>query len=346
MSLRSTFLRLLLRAPDSLLVRASGGSPLTIGGHTLDARLQFLHHAARNRTPLYEMPVEKARTANDAFAASIADRPPESVATEDLFLSQNGLRIGARLYRPPVQDPATPVMVFYHMGGGVLRGLDMVHYFCALLSEGTGGVVLSVDYRLAPEQPFPAGLEDAIAAYEWALANAESLGAPAGQAAVGGDSMGGNFAAVVCQEMKADDKPQPVLQLLIYPATDLSEGMPSLETYGHIQHLTKETMSWFGHLYLPEGVSPETPRVSPAQTQNLEGLAPALVYTAGFDAIRDNGARYAQQLKGEMVPVRYKVFETLAHGFTAHTGICPAARLACDEIVTNVSKAYKQGLRA
>lgn len=345
MSLRSMFLRWMLRAPDGLLIRASGGKPMVIDGHQLDARLQFLHHAAGSRPPLSSLPVEAARKGIDAFMASIADQVPESVSTEDFRLSHDGRSMGARLYRPTVQDPAAPMMVFYHMGGGVIMGIDTVNAFCGMLSEQTQAPVVSVDYRLAPEHKFPAGLEDAIAAYEWALANAERYGAPAGVAAVGGDSMGGNFAAVVCQEMKKDDKPQPVLQLLIYPATDLSETLPSMETYGQISFLTTDMVDRFQELYLPEGMEPNTPRISPAQSHDLEGLAPALVFTAGFDSIRDYGAQYARQLKGEMVPVRYKVFDTLAHGFTAYTKVCPAAKSACEEIADSVARAYERGLK-
>jgi len=342
MSFRGMITRTLLRLPDSLLVRLSGGEPMEIRGHRLDARLQFLHHAAKSRPSMPELGVERARAGVDQFMASIASDPEPGVAWEGFRLSSEGRSIGARVYRPDGQDGDLPMIVFYHMGGGVIMGLETVHAFCALLAARTKTAVLSVDYKLAPEHRFPAGLEDAIAAYEWALANAGRFGAAEGRAAVGGDSMGGLFATVVCQEMAREDKPQPVLQLLIYPATDLSEPMPSHETYGHIQHLPIEAMEWFADLYLPEGAARDNPRISPAQTQTLEGLAPAFIYTAGFDAIRDHGTRYAQQLKGEMVRVKQTTFETLAHGFTAYMGVCPAARAACEQIAEDMAVALRK----
>ena len=342
MSFRGLITRVLLRLPDRALVRLSGGEPITINGKTLDARLQFLHHAAKSRPGLHELGVEAARAGIDRFMASIAAAPEPGVQWEDIRLKSDGRTVGARLYRPAEQDAEVPMLVYYHMGGGVIMGPETVHAFCSLLSARAKGPVLSVDYRLAPEHKFPAGLEDAIAAYEWALTHGENYGAAPGRAAVGGDSMGGLFATVVCQEMKRDDKPQPVLQLLIYPATDMSEPMPSRKTYGHIQHLPTEVMEWFSQLYLPEGTPLDNPRVSPAQTQDLDGLAPAHIYTAGFDAIRDHGTRYAQQLKGEMVRVRQKTFETLAHGFTAHMGICPAARTACEQIADETAAALRK----
>ena len=151
-------------------------------------------------------------------------------------------------------------MVFAHFGGGVIGDLDTCEVFCGDPGQGRRGPVLSVDYRLAPEDRFPAGLDDMLAAYRWARDNAARFGAPAGKAAVGGDSMGGNFAAVICQEMRRRGEPQPALQLLIYPALDVASETQSMTTYADAWPLSRDTMEWFmGHYLGPETI-PADPR--------------------------------------------------------------------------------------
>ncbi|MCH2456802.1 MAG: alpha/beta hydrolase, partial [Henriciella sp.] len=191
------------------------------------------------------------------------------------------------------------------------------------------------------EHKFPAGLEDCIDAYDWALRNARKYGAPAGVATVGGDSMGGNFSAIVAQEMVRERKPVPLLQLLIYPATDIDREFPSYQTYGETYPLDADTMRWFMEQYIPEGQDRADVRLSPAREANLEKLPPAVIATAGFDPLVDDGAAYAQLLRKSGVKVEYKCYDSLAHGFTAFTGVVPAARKACAEIASRVAEAYK-----
>jgi acetyl esterase/lipase len=193
--------------------------------------------------------------------------------------------------------------------------------------------IVSVDYRLAPEHRFPAGLDDVLAAYRWTRDNAAArFGAPAESVAIGGDSMGGNFAAVLAQEMKRAGEPQPAYQLLIYPAVDVASETQSMTTYADAYPLTRTVMDWFIGHYLGPDADPADPRLSPIKTEDLSGLAPAIVVTAGFDILVDQGEAYAKRLRDAGVPVAYRCYDALTHAFTAFSGAIPRADCACREI--------------
>lgn len=344
MSLQATIAKLLLKLPAGWLVKMSGGRPVEIGGRTLDPHFQFLAYGASKQPPMSSMSAQDGRAASAAGLAMFAAPLPDGVSTKDDAISAVGRSIPIRIYTPDTQNPDRPVMVFYHFGGGVIGDLDTSHAFCGLLAKVTEAPVVSVDYRLAPEHKWPAGLDDALAAYEWALQNAEKLGAVPGQASVGGDSMGGNFAAIVSQEMKRAHKPQPVLQLLIYPATDVASDTPSMHVYGETYPLSTDTMHWFMSHYIPDGTNPADPRLSPLQETQLDGLAPAITVTAGFDPLVDQGKEYSDRLSDAGVPSTYRCFDSLAHGFTAFMAVSPAAQKACEDIAQMVDLAYREGV--
>jgi acetyl esterase len=185
--------------------------------------------------------------------------------------------------------------------------------------------VISVDYRLAPEHRFPAGLEDTLAAYRFARDNASQFGAPSGKAAIGGDSMGGNFAAIICQVLTHKGEPQPALQLLIYPCVDVACKSASKINYGGAFPLSRPAMDWFmGHCMGP-GDSLADIRLSPLKADDLSGLATAVVVTASFDPLLDQGECYARRLKEAGVSAVYRCYESSAHAFT---GAAPCADVA------------------
>lgn len=342
MSLQATIAKLLLKLPDGLLVRLSGGKSLELGGRTLDPRFQFMMTGAKAQPAMSSLTPQEARAASAGGLAMFADKPEPGVSWEDAAIkASDGHQIPVRIYRPDNQDSGAPMMVYYHFGGGVIGDLETCHVFCTMIAKAAKCPVLSVDYRLAPEHQFPAGLEDCIDAYDWALRNARKYGAPAGVATIGGDSMGGNFSAVVAQEMVRERKPVPLLQLLIYPATDIDREFPSYQTYGETYPLNADTMRWFMEQYIPEGQDRADVRLSPAREAYLEKLPQAIIATAGFDPLVDDGAAYAQLLRKAGVKVSYKCYDSLAHGFTAFTGVVPAARRACEEIASLVAEAYK-----
>lgn len=341
MSFQATLVRMLLKLPPGLLVKLSGGRPVELGGRVLDPHFQFLAAGASKQPPMSSLTPEIAREASAAGLAMFDAPLPAGVSSEDSEINVGDRSIPVRIYRPADQDPNIPVMVFYHFGGGVIGDLNTCHAFCGLLASTCKGPIISVDYRLAPEHKWPAGLDDAIAAYEWTLEHAEEFGAPPGQAAIGGDSMGGNFSAIVAQEMKRDHKPQPVLQLLIYPATEVISDTPSMHLYGETYPLSRDTMDWFMEKYLPEGADPDDPRLSPLRETNLEGLAPTILITAGFDPLVDQGKLYADRLADAGVDTEYRCYDRLGHGFTAFIGAVPAAAKACGEIADMVRQALR-----
>ena len=332
LALRRLQLRALLSLPAPVLRAMSGGGPCYVGGRTLDPRLQFLASQAHGAPPLSSLPLADARAAAAGLANLLSGRPEPGVAIEAVTVPGADGPIGARAYRPADQDPSAPLMVFAHYGGGVIGDLDTCQTFATILARRTRAPILSVEYRLAPEHRFPAGLEDVLAAYRWAREHAGQFGATAGQAAIGGDSMGGNFAAVVCQELKRTGEPQPVLQVLIYPALDVAAEGGSMDTYAEAWPLSRATMEWFMGQYMGPEDAPGDPRLSPGRTSDLRGLAPAVIATAGFDPLLDQGEAYARRLADAGVATTYRRFDALAHAFAAMTGAAPAADAACRQI--------------
>jgi acetyl esterase len=331
-TIERAILRGVLALPRPILRLIAGGGVVYRGGRTLDPRFQYLARQSRGAPPLSSLPPVEARQAASEALSAVAGAPEPGVATEAVTIDGPGGIIDARAYRPSDQDPAAPMLVYAHMGGGVIGDLETAHVFCTILARIARCPVVSVDYRLAPEHRFPAALDDIGAAYEWALRNAERFGAPASRAAVGGDSMGGNFAAVLCQALKRRGQPQPALQLLIYPAVDVASETQSMTTYADAYPLPRPLMEWFIGHYMGPDDDPADPRLSPLKLADLSGLAPAVIATAGFDPLVDQGEAYAKRLRGAGTPVFYRCYDGLAHGFTAFTGALPAADVACREI--------------
>lgn len=346
MSLQRILAKTFASLPGNLIIKLAGGAPVTINGRTLEPQLQLIAWNGRSAPPISSLPAEAVQAGVKAQLALLADVTGEGAgSSSETIPGPDGNAIPARLYRPASQDPRHPLIVYFHMGGGVIGDLDTCHAWCAILAQGAQAPVLSVDYRLAPQHVFPAGLNDCLAAYRWGLANAHRFGAPAGKAAVGGDSMGGNFAAIISQQMKREGGPMPALQLLIYPAIDISKHYPSKTAFAQTFSLSQDTMDWFMKQYLPEGIDHRDLRVSPGQEADLSGLPPAVVITAGHDPLSDEGDEYAARLKAAGVPVVHKRYDSLAHAFTAFTFISPGARAACREMAEMVHDIFAKAAR-
>ena len=338
--MRTFLVRTVLSLPQRWLVSMAGGQPLTIEGRTLDPRLQFLAHQARNGTKLHELPVTDARAAA-ADGLCMLDAPAmPGIDIKDIEIPAQmaSPALKARIYRPRLPNRLTPVLVYFHMGGAVIGDLETCHHFCSLLTAEAGCVVVSVDYRLAPEHKFPAAVEDALSAFRWARENALGFGGNTARVAVGGDSAGGMLAAVVAQECRKMQERAPVLQLLIYPAVDWTATGGSMEAYANAWPLSAEMMSWFRDHYLRTPDDAKDLRVSPGLSPDLKGLPPALIYTAGHDPLVDQGRDYAEALKQQNVPVLYRCFDSLSHGFTAMAGAVPAARTALLDIAADLQR--------
>jgi acetyl esterase len=344
-AVQKLMLKAMLSLPTPFLRMLAGGGVVFRGGRTLDPRFQFMTNAARNTPSLAVLSPADARAGSAGALAMVAGRPEPGVRSENLSIDGPRGPIGLRAYRPAAQDPAAPVMVFAHFGGGVIGDMETCDAICRILARVARCAVVSVDYRLAPEHRFPAGLEDVLAAYRWVRGDTTRFGAPDGQVAIGGDSMGGNFAAVIPQEMKRAGEPQPVLQLLIYPCVDAASETQSMSTYADAYPLSRQTMEWFIGHYLGPDADPTDPRASPIREAELSGLAPAVIVTAGFDPLVDQGECYAKRLQDAGVPVAYRCYDALAHAFTAFTGAIPAADIACREIAGMARDGFEGRIR-
>jgi len=308
------------------------GKPTEIAGQRLDLQMQWLCKLAAlgrpESPPVSEVP--QVRADMEAFAPALSGSGGPDVAREDRRIEGGRGSIPLRIYRPGTAD--LPVLVYYHGGGWVLGSIESHDGLCAQLATDARCTVVSVDYRMAPEHPFPAAVDDAIDAFRWVREHAQGLGGDPARVAVGGDSAGGNLAAVVSQQCAAFGEPGPSLQFLIYPATDLSRDSASHATYGEGFYLTRVRMEWFKDIYIPLEERADV-RASPLRSKEFTGQPPAQVITAGFDPLRDEGRAYADALEAAGVAVTYKNYEGLIHGFASMAGLIPAARAAYGDMV-------------
>jgi acetyl esterase len=249
----------------------------------------------------------------------------------------------ARHYAPAEPGGPHPLLVYFHGGGFVVGDLDTHDVPCRALCQRSGAHVLSVAYRLAPEHPFPAAVDDAVAAYDWARANAARLGADARRVAVGGDSAGANLTAVVTQLAKQAGKPLPALQLLLYPAVDRTVAWRSVELYAQGFFLTRADIDWYTRLYA-QGADLGDPRISPLRARDLSGQSPALIVTAGFDPFIDEGRAYAQALSAAGNEVRLMDLSDLIHGFISFCGLSRHSHNALLEVADVARRMLARGL--
>ncbi|ANH36883.1 Carboxylesterase NlhH [Nocardioides dokdonensis FR1436] len=276
--------------------------------------LSFLEQAGT--PPMHQGSAEEARAGFRTLAVDLRDPAvlPEMASVEEVRLPGGAAARAGRVYRPITDTEALPTVVFFHGGGFVIGDLDTHDLTCRLIAARCGAVVVSVDYRLAPEHPFPAGLEDALAASHWVGDHLADLGGSDAMA-VAGDSAGGNLAAVVAQVLRDEGRPLAA-QLLIYPVTDSAGSYPSHTENAEGYFLDSATMLWFGAQYVGDtpGIDPADPRLSPLHGR-LDGLAPAVIVTAELDPLRDDGNAYADALTEAGVRVEHRVFPGLIHGF-------------------------------
>ncbi len=270
-------------------------------------------------TPLRQHGAEGAR---DIFANLRPDVDgPDVGDVEDRTVPgfQDAPDVSVRIYTPESAGPF-PTMVYSHGGGFVIGDVETHDIVCRYLTNELESVVVSVDYRLAPENPFPAAVEDSFAATQWAAANADTLDST-GELVVGGDSAGGNLAAAVSLMARdwADhedvDAPEIDYQVLVYPVVSRSDDWESMERFGQGYFLDERDMAWFHESYWPNPIHEANPYASPLEAKDLSGLPPATVITAGFDPLRDQGGAYADALEAAGNDVVYRNYDDMIHGF-------------------------------
>jgi acetyl esterase/lipase len=273
-----------------------------------------------------DLTVEQSREGDRRRQRELGGQPPPVADVRDVRIGT----VPARVYEP--LEVTSGVLVWLHGGGWVVGSVDGCDEQARALANASGCVVLSVDYRLAPEHPFPAGLMDCYAAVEWAAEHLVELGPAVPVLAVGGDSAGGNLSAAVTLLARERGGPRIDAQLLVYPVTGYAPGTRSYEEFAEGYWLTPEGMDWCWRHYLPEGEDGSDPLASPLHAHALEGLPPAVVATAEYDVLRDEGERYAERLRLAGVPVQLKRYEGLLHGFLACAGVVEPAWAAFDEL--------------
>ncbi|GAA1238480.1 alpha/beta hydrolase [Prauserella halophila] len=316
------------------LRRLIAGKPVRLDGQelALDAQL-LLRMQQLSGTSLVnsDFDIESSRAALDASRHLVSGAPIQPVATRELVIPADHGDIPARLYTPQGLADGSPLLVFFHGGGFVLGTRDSHDNTARFLAKQAGVRVLSIEYRLAPEHPFPAAQQDALTAFDYAHAKAADLGADADRIAVGGDSAGGNLAAVTSLAATRRGGAAPAFQLLLYPAVDSTVRRRSRELFGDGFFLTDEHMTWFVDQYAPAGVDRSDPLLSPLLADDHTGLPPAYIATAGFDPLRDEGEAYAAKLADAGVPVGLSRQDDLVHGFVNFTGVGTRFREATAE---------------
>ncbi len=329
------------RLPKKLLRRMAGPA-VEIDGRTLDLQIQVFAKSATRaaaRKRAVEITPKLVREGFRRIVAAGGPDPVASVSVHDRVIPGPSGDIPVRFYHPANAVGRAPAAVWYHQGGGVIGGLETDHGLLTQLADRCGAVVMSVDYRLGPEHRFPAGIDDAQAAHQWLLDNAAALAVDPARIAVGGTSHGATLAAVLCQEERSRGLPQPVAQLLVYPGVDATASGGSRASCAEAWPLSANTIAFFAAHYLPDPSAAADHRVSPGLATELWGLAPAVVVTAGFDPLRDEGQRYGAALESAGVTVTSRCEDSLTHSFTSLAGISKQARGANERLVDDIAGA-------
>ncbi|HEX2198278.1 MAG TPA: alpha/beta hydrolase [Burkholderiales bacterium] len=307
---------------------------------TLHAQVAgLLERVARSPLPAYHtVPAFVARRIYRDTRSALSPKAP-GIAEVRLHVFNSAVAV--RSYRP-VLDEALPALVFFHGGGWAIGDLDTHDVLCRQLALGARCAVFSVDYRLAPEHPFPAAVEDCFSATQYIFRHAKALQVQAERIAVGGDSAGGNLAAVVALMARDQGGPPLACQLLIYPATDQRCGHASHERNGEGYLLTKDSIRYFRAAYLPQEKDRTDWRASPLLAQSHAGLPPAFVLTAGYDPLVDEGRAYAERLAKAGVEVSYREHADMVHGFILFGGVVDTANAAVEECCRHLRAAFER----
>ncbi|MCW2831501.1 MAG: alpha/beta hydrolase [Aeromicrobium sp.] len=310
---RGVTARSVMQLPRPVLARLAG-PPIVVNGRTLDPEMQLLLRLQRLEGPAAEtVSISRGRKIITSSSQLAGGHQPIGAVT-DRTIDGPGGPLALRFYTPRGLTGRSPALVFFHGGGWIYGGLESHDATCRFLAEEAQVRVVAVDYRLAPEAPFPAAVDDSLAAWEWITAHAPGLGIDPERLAVGGDSAGGNLAAVVAQQTVRTGGSSPAFQLLIYPATDFVEVSESRRTYHEGFFLTKDFMDLAEENYLVGGEDRSDPRLSPLRG-DVTGVAPAYVVTAGFDPLVDEGDAYAAKMRAAGVRVEHVREDGLIHGF-------------------------------
>jgi acetyl esterase len=325
--------------------RLLAGRVIRVDGQELDLDLQLLGRVDRLLSSSDGGTVDRATLAEqrrqaDLSAGLVADSLLDHIETRDLQVPGATGPLAARLYVPPAVPETRSLVVFFHGGGFVMGSVLSSDPLCRLLAAQSGVRVLSVDYRLAPEHPYPAALDDATAAFRAVRADAAEYGADPDLIAVGGDSAGANLALVVAHQQAVLGGPRPAFVLALYPVTDVDRTSGSRELFGTGFGLTAELLGNLERMYLPDGVPTHDTRGAILRADDLSRMPPVYLATAGFDPLRDEGEELAARLHAAGVPVVARRFPGLVHGYASFSGLSAAAR----DATLDAASALRAGL--
>ncbi|MEM1178478.1 MAG: alpha/beta hydrolase [Acidobacteriota bacterium] len=340
-----------LTRPEGTLRLLTGGA-VDIDGRRLDPALVAVCRFAGLKGGMHLLEPACARRRASGLSALLPKVHPLMDRIEEREIPGPGGPLPIRIYSPPDLRRSPPALVFFHGGGWVLGDLESSDVFCRLIAGQTPCRVISVDYRLAPEHPYPAAVQDAEAAFRWVWEQAEALGIDRRRIGIGGDSAGGNLAAVVSAEL-ASGECRPHCQFLIYPVTSAAQDTESYRLFAEGFVLERALVDYFYDHYLgpgrrlaqgPDGGATD-PKVSPLAAEEFSRLPPTVVATAGFDVLRDEGDAYAEKLKAAGVHVDHRRYPSLMHAFAAVSGL-PSARRAIDEVISDLATLFHRGVPA
>jgi acetyl esterase len=303
------------------LARLIAGRPIRLDGQELDVHVQIALRLEKLMGGFEPRPVEEARELRRSEARAFSGPRIALARVDELELPGPAGVMRARRYVPHRAEDPGPLVVYFHGGGHVVGDLDTHDQACRFLAREIPATLVAVDYRCAPESRFPAAVDDALEAFRWARTNAAELGADPERVAVAGDSAGGNLAAAVAQLAAADGGPAPAFQALIYPVCDYSRKRRSYELFAEGFFLTSAEMDWYRDHYFASAEDRNDPRASPILAEDLSGVAPAHIITAGFDPLRDEAEDYAARLREAGVPVTLRRESDLVHGFINAVGL-------------------------
>lgn len=328
-----------LRLPDQV-IRAIVGAPVRVEGAQLSPTAQLLitlERAVPRAAPHVVPDLVAVRRDFDIASSVLLNGVARDVQVHDTVVAGARGPIRARVYSPPGASGPLPLLVFFHGGGFVLGSLASHDGICRFLSRHSGVRVVAVEYALAPEHPYPAGVEDAYAAFQHVVSNAERFGGTGDVVGVGGDSAGGALAAVVAQRCVDEAVPKPAFNLLLYPAVDGLSEHRSRQLFGSGYFLNLEVVDWYRSCYTADLARLLEPYASPLRAPDFRGLPPTCVVTAGFDVFRDEGTEYADKLRAAGVEVVHLHRDGLVHGFGSF--------LACDRHARQAMSAAAAELR-
>ena len=310
-------------------LRLLDGHRIRMGNRTMDPKAQIVGEFVKSiRVPGFFPPLPELRQQLRVMVSLMDEPAPSLPRIEDIRIPGPAGEIPARLYSSTVEKRPQPTVAYFHGGGWVQGDLETHHGLCARLARHAGALVVAVDYRLAPEHKFPAAVDDCLAAYRWLRTKGRDLGADTTKVAAAGDSAGGNLSAVVSQLAASSGVPVPTCQVLIYPAVDFSLDTESHRELADGHVIPRDRILWYMEQYLKGEADKADLRASPLRAPSLKGQPPAMIVTAGFDPLRDEGRAYADRLREAGVDVVYREYSGQIHAFVSLTKAIPQG-MAC-----------------